>query len=178
MARRFLASALVVCAALAVGGYAAGPQIVEWASGAEHGPNAAVSALWATTLPAPDNTQQALSQFKGKALVVNFWASWCGPCIAEMPALSALHKQYAAKGINFVGIAVDTAPNVQGFVHRVNVNYPLVIAGFGGGDLARQFGDEQGALPFTVVIDASGKVRSTTLGQVKPEKLAQTLDAL
>jgi thiol-disulfide isomerase/thioredoxin len=177
MARRFLASAVVAGAALAVGIYA-GPRIVEWASGAEHGPNAAVAALWATTLPAPDNTQQSLSRFQGKPLVVNFWASWCGPCIAEMPALSALHKKYAAKGINFVGIAVDTAPNVQGFVHRVNVDYPLVIAGFGGGDLARQFGDEQGALPFTVVIDASGKVRSTTLGQVKPEKLAQTLDAL
>jgi thiol-disulfide isomerase/thioredoxin len=177
MARRILAPALVACAALAVG-VLAGPRLVEWASGAEHSSDSAVSTLWATTLPAPDNTQQALAQFRGKPLVVNFWASWCGPCIAEMPALSALHKKYAAKGINFVGIAVDTVPNVQGFVHRVNVNYPLVIAGFGGGDLARQFGDEQGALPFTVVIDGSGKVRSTTLGQVKPEKLAQTLDAL
>jgi thiol-disulfide isomerase/thioredoxin len=177
MTRRFLAPALVACAALVIGVFA-GPQLVEWASGAEHGSDAAVATLWTTTLPAPDNTPQALAQFRGKPLVVNFWASWCGPCVAEMPALAALHKHYAAKGINFVGIAVDTAPNVQGFVHRVNVDYPLVVAGFGGGDLARQFGDEQGALPFTVVIDASGKVRSTTLGQVKPEKLAKTLDAL
>lgn len=177
MARRILTPALVAGAALLVG-VLAGPRLVEWASGAEHGSNEAVASLWSTTLPAPDNTQQALAQFRGKPLVVNFWASWCGPCIAEMPALSALHQRFAAKGVNFVGIAVDTAPNVQAFVHRVNVNYPLVIAGFGGGDLARQFGDEQGALPFTVVIDASGKVRSTTLGQVKPEKLAQTLDAL
>jgi thiol-disulfide isomerase/thioredoxin len=177
MARRFFVPALIACVALAAG-IVAGPRLVEWASGAENGSASAVSTLWATTLPAPDNQPQSLAQFRGKPLVVNFWASWCGPCVAEMPALAALHKKYAAKGIQFVGIAVDTAPNVQGFVHRVNVDYPLVVAGFGGGDLARQFGDEQGALPFTVVIDASGKVRSTTLGQVKPEKLAQTLDAL
>src|SRR5580692_6749656 len=105
MARRFLVPALIACVAL-VAGIVAGPRLVEWASGAEHGSDSAVSALWATTLPAPDNTQQALAQFRGKPLVVNFWASWCGPCIAEMPALSALHKQYQAKGINFVGIAV------------------------------------------------------------------------
>jgi len=177
MVRRLLAPSLIACLVVLIGVYA-GPRLVEWASGAEHGPDSAVAALWTTTLPAPDDKPLPLAQFRGKPLVVNFWASWCGPCIAEMPALAALHKKYAAKGINFVGIAVDTAPNVQGFVHRVNVDYPLVVAGFGGGDLARQFGDEQGALPFTVVIDASGKVRSTTLGQVKPEKLAEALDAL
>ena len=93
-------------------------------------------------------------------------------------ARDALHKQYSVKGVNFVGIAVDTPQNVQGFVGRVHVDYPLVVAGFGGGDLARQFGDAQGALPFTVVIDATGKVRSTTLGQVQPAKLSAVLDAL
>ncbi len=83
-----------------------------------------------------------------------------------------------SQGRHFVGIAVDTPPNVQGFLAKVKVNYPLVVAGFGGSDLARQFGDEQGALPFTVVIDASGKVRSTMLGQIKPAKLAAVLDQL
>jgi thiol-disulfide isomerase/thioredoxin len=177
MIRRLFAPLFVALLIAGVGAFA-GPQIVQWAFGAETGPEAAVAALWNTTLPDPANQQRALAQFRGKPLVVNFWASWCGPCVAEMPELSALHKQYSVKGVNFVGIAVDTPQNVQGFVGRVHVDYPLVVAGFGGGDLARQFGDAQGALPFTVVIDATGKVRSTTLGQVQPAKLSAVLDAL
>jgi thiol-disulfide isomerase/thioredoxin len=177
MIRRLFAPVLVA-SLIAVVGIFTGPQVVQWAFGAETGPQAAVSALWNTTLPDPANQPRPLAQFRGKPLVVNFWASWCGPCVAEMPELSNLHQKYSAKGVNFVGIAVDTPQNVQGFLARVKVDYPLVVAGFGGGDLARQFGDAQGALPFTVVIDANGKVRSTTLGQIKPDKLSAVLDSL
>lgn len=178
MTRRLFAPLFAILV-LAAGTFA-GPRLIDWARGAEAAPDtaAAVATLWTTTLPDPANQPRALSQFRGKPLVVNFWASWCGPCVAEMPSLATLHKQYEAKGVNFVGIAVDTPPNVQGFLAKVKVNYPLVVAGFGGSDLARQFGDEQGALPFTVVIDASGKVRSTMLGQIKPAKLAAVLDQL
>jgi thiol-disulfide isomerase/thioredoxin len=177
MIRRLFAPLLVACLIAVIGAFA-GPQVVQWAFGAETGPQAAVNTLWGTTLPTPANQPQALAEFRGKPLVINFWASWCGPCVAEMPELATLHQKYSAKGINFVGIAVDTPQNVQGFLARVKVDYPVVVAGFGGGDLARQFGDAQGALPFTVVIDASGKVRSTTLGQVKPDKLSAVLNAL
>jgi thiol-disulfide isomerase/thioredoxin len=177
MTRRLLVPLL---AALLVAGVGAlgGPRLIDWARGTETGSDAAVATLWTTTLPDPANQPRALAQFRGKPLVINFWASWCGPCVAEMPSLSGLHKKYAARGVNFVGIAVDTPPNVQGFLGKVKVDYPVVIAGFGGGDLARKFGDEQGALPYTVVIDANGKIRSTTLGQVQPAKLAAVLDQL
>jgi thiol-disulfide isomerase/thioredoxin len=177
MIRRLFAP-LLIASLIAVISALVGPQAVKWAFGDETGPQAAVNALWGTTLPDPANQPRALSEFRGKPLVVNFWASWCGPCVAEMPELAILHKKYSANGVNFVGIAVDTPQNVQGFLARLKVDYPLVVAGFGGGDLARQFGDAQGALPFTVVIDASGKVRSTTLGQIQPAKLSAVLDAL
>ena len=95
-----------------------------------------------------------------------------------MPALSAMHRDYEKKGITFIGLGVDTEKNVNDFLQKVPVTYPVYIAGFGGADLARSFGDNAGGLPFTVVIDAKGVVRSTKLGEVDPAELKKTLDAL
>ncbi|HEY1611980.1 MAG TPA: TlpA disulfide reductase family protein [Paraburkholderia sp.] len=140
-------------------------------------PNA-VGQLWSAGLTNIDGKPQSLAAYKGKPVVVNFWASWCGPCVAEMPELSAISREYAKKGIQFVGVGVDTAPNVKAFLQKVKVDYPVYIAGFGGADLARAFGNQAGGLPFTVIIDAKGTVRSTKLGQIKPDELRRTLDAL
>lgn len=119
-----------------------------------------------------------LAALRGKPVVVNFWASWCGPCVKEMPTLAALHREYEKKGITFVGLGVDSEKNVNAFLKKVPVDYPIYIAGFGGADLARNFGNNAGALPFTVVIDAKGVIRSTKLGEVDPKELKATLDAL
>ena len=125
-----------------------------------------------------DGAPQSLAGFKGHPVVINFWASWCGPCVEEMPSLSALHKEYSKKGIEFVGLGVDSDKNIKAFLQKVPVNYPIYVAGFGGADLARAFGNNAGGLPYTVVIDAKGVVRSTKLGQIKPDELKRTLDAL
>jgi thiol-disulfide isomerase/thioredoxin len=140
--------------------------------------NGGPQALWASTLPDAAGQQQSLAQYKGHPLVVNFWASWCGPCVAEMPELSALQGQYSQKGIQFVGIGVDSAENIQGFLHKVKVSYPIYVAGFGGGELARAFGNSAGALPFTVVIDAHGQVKYTKLGPVDAVALRHALATL
>lgn len=140
-------------------------------------PNA-VGQLWSAAVTDTDGKAQSLAAYKGRPIVVNFWASWCGPCVAEMPELSALQREYQKKGIQFVGVGVDTATNVKAFLQKVKVDYPIYIAGFGGADLARAFGNQAGGLPFTVVIDAKGAVRSTKLGQIKPDELRHTLDAL
>lgn len=138
----------------------------------------AVAQLLSTPLQNVDGKPQTLTPYKGRVLVVNFWASWCGPCVAEMPELVRLHDAYANKGIQFVGIGVDSTQNVQNFLKKIPVDYPILISGFGGADLARSLGNTAGALPFTVVIDANGVVRSTKLGQVAPDELRRTLDAL
>jgi thiol-disulfide isomerase/thioredoxin len=138
----------------------------------------AVNQLWAAKVTNADGAPQSLAGFKGHPVVVNFWASWCGPCVEEMPSLSALHKEYAKKGIEFVGVGVDSDKNIKAFLQKVPVNYPIYVAGFGGADLARAFGNNAGGLPYTVVIDAKGVVRSTKLGQIKPDELKRTLDAL
>lgn len=140
--------------------------------------SAGPQALWASSLPDLAGHAQALSQYKGRALVVNFWASWCGPCVEEMPALSALQAQYSTKGIQFVGIGIDSADNINSFLKKVSVNYPIYVAGFGGANLARSFGDAAGGLPFTVVLDRSGRVRYAKLGRVDVAALQRALGTL
>jgi thiol-disulfide isomerase/thioredoxin len=138
----------------------------------------AVAQLWAAAVTSPDGKPQSLERYKGHVVVVNFWASWCGPCVREMPELSQLQRDYAKKGVQFVGLGVDSDQNVTKFLQKVAVSYPVYVIGFGGADLARAFGNNAGGLPFTVVIDAKGHVRSTKLGEIQPNELKATLDSL
>jgi thiol-disulfide isomerase/thioredoxin len=175
--KRILA-ALVVAIAATAGGFYAGHLFTGGSIEAAPASANAVDQLWKTTLPYAEGTNQPLASFKGKPVVVNFWASWCGPCVKEMPTLAAMQREYAKKGITFIGLGVDSDKNVNDFLKKVPVDYPVYVAGFGGADLARSFGNDAGGLPFTVVIDANGAVRSTKLGEIKPEELKRTLDAL
>ena len=180
--RRILAGALV--AIIAAGGGVLANHLLsggntEVAQAAQPVPGQnAVQQLWSAPVTSVDGKPQSLSLLKGHPIVVNFWASWCGPCVEEMPALSQLQRDYAKKGIQFVGLGVDSDKNVQTFLQKVKVAYPVYVTGFGGADLARAFGNTAGGLPFTVVIDAKGNIRSTKLGQIDPQTLKQTLDAL
>ncbi|KMQ80870.1 Cytochrome c-type biogeneis protein ResA [Candidatus Burkholderia pumila] len=174
-------AALVVAVAPTVGGFYAGhvftgTDSVATTQAASSG--GAVAQLWKTTPPGTSGTSQPLSAFKGKPVVVNFWASWCRPCVKEMPALSAMQREYQKKGITFIGLSVDSEKNVNDFLQKVHVDYPVYVTGFGGADLARSFGNKAGGLPFTVVIDAKGVVRSTKLGEIDEEELKKTLDTL
>jgi thiol-disulfide isomerase/thioredoxin len=180
--KRILAAAAVAAVA-AAGGFAA----AHWP---RHGGDAAsvaqaaptpgdpVAALWDAPMKNADGQPQSLAMFKGRPVVINFWASWCGPCVEEMPTLARLHREYANKGVQFIGIGVDSEKNVKAFLQKVPVDYPIYVSGFGGADLARSFGNTSGALPFTVVIDAKGTIRSTKLGQIQPDELRRTLGAL
>jgi thiol-disulfide isomerase/thioredoxin len=95
-----------------------------------------------------------------------------------MPLLTELSRQYADKGVQFIGIGVDSDQNVQSFLRKVPVSYPIFVSGFGGADLARSLGNAAGGLPFTVVIDANGAVRSAKLGEINPGELRRALDAV
>lgn len=125
--------------------------------------------FYANGFPDLKGQQVELTQYLGKPLVLNFWATWCAPCVKEMPDLDALHHKYG--DVSFVGLAVDTLVNVEKFVTKVQVSYPLLIAGHGGIQSMRTLGNKQGGLPFTVVFNKQGQVAKRLLGQIKPDEL-------
>ncbi|UXC36475.1 TlpA family protein disulfide reductase [Cupriavidus gilardii] len=135
----------------------------------------AVEALYRIELPDADGKPIRMDTLRGKTVVVNFWAPWCGPCVEEMPDLTALHQEYQSRGVEFVGIGIDSASNIREFVQKVPVAYPLAVAGFAGTELTRSFGNAAGGLPYTVVIDAQGVVRMRKMGRVMPDELRAVL---
>ena len=117
-------------------------------------------ALLAVTLPDADGTAQPLAQWRGKLLVVNFWATWCAPCREEMPMFVKAQREHAGAGLQFVGIAVDDAAKARQFATEIGVNYPTLIGGYGAMELSKSLGNTLMALPFTVVVDRDGQRRA------------------
>ena len=133
-------------------------------------------ALYEATLPDLTGRPVALKRLLGRPVVANFWATWCAPCVEEMPHLDALSKSFS--NIQFVGIGIDTASNIAQFVTKVPVSYPLYVAGHAGIAMLRELGNAAGGLPFTVLLDAEGRIFDTILGQVSPEDLSARIDRL
>lgn len=134
---------------------------------------AAVSVLWDTTLADHGGKLYPLAQFKGKPLVVNFWATWCEPCREEMPEISELAS--AHPDIAVLGVAIDEAAAVHEFVDSTPVSYPLLIAENEGMLLAETLGNNKGVLPYTVVISEEGEVTHIFFGRVNSEMLKTAL---
>lgn len=163
--------------ALAVVCAAAGFVFYQWRAGGDSPTNPAATGqmLMAAHWVGLDGKPQPLEQWRGKVLVVNFWATWCAPCREEIPGFVKFQGQYGAQGVQFVGIAIDTAERVAPYVKEIGINYPVLVGGIETMDFARQIGNRAGVLPFTVVMDRSGKVVTTLVGIVRPEKLASLL---
>jgi len=121
-----------------------------------------------------DDQSIALASFKGKPLIINFWARWCGPCRKEIPDLAAMHEKYKAKGLLMLGITVEDAASrdkVREFAQAYEMNYTLLIGSVQKSvELMQATGNPKSGLPFTLVIDKSGKIVTTKLGAMsKPE---------
>ncbi len=134
--------------------------------------------LVSIALPDTGGNQQALAQWKGKVLVVNFWATWCAPCREEMPMFVRLQRDRGAKGLQFVGIAVDQVDKVRQFADEIGLNYPALIGGYGAMELSKTLGNSLMALPFTVVVDREGRIAHTQLGPLKEAQLNAIADQL
>ena len=140
--------------------------------------NTAVAALMKASLPDAKNQQRALAEWKGKTLLINFWATWCPPCVAEMPELVELQADMADRNVQIIGIGIDSPSNIQQFAEKLQISYPLLVAGMQGTELSRQFGNQAGGLPFTVLIGPDGKVLQTYLGRLDMKKVRDDLASL
>jgi thiol-disulfide isomerase/thioredoxin len=140
--------------------------------------NSPVDILFAQSLPDTKGATQALAQWKGKPLVVNFWATWCSPCIEEIPELSVLQREIAPQNIQIIGIGIDTTSNITDFSLKHPVAYPLYNAGMNGTTLLSQFGNQAGGLPFTLLIDKKGQIKKTYRGRLQMEELRKDLTSL
>lgn len=136
------------------------------------------SALLALSLPDTQGVAQPLQQWRGKVLVVNFWATWCVPCREEMPEFVRAQRELGPKGVQFVGIAVDQRDKVTQFATELDLNYPALIGGLDAVELSKPLGNRLAALPFTVILDRDGHVAHTQLGPLKPTQLRSILTNL
>ena len=134
-----------------------------------------IPALMVVTLADVQGHPQTLSQYRGKVLVINFWATWCAPCREEMPDLIKLQARYGERGLQLVGVAIDEPTPVKAYLREMPTNYPILIGGFAGIQYTRQAGDASGSLPFTLVLDRSGNRADAYLGRVDPRELEATL---
>jgi len=171
--RGWLVAAGVAAVAAGLGGVAGWRRLRPAESADE-----AVSVLLGLTLPDASGAPLRMDRFAGRPLIVNFWATWCAPCVEEMPELSALHGELAPRGLGMVGIGIDSPARIAEFAAKLPVSYPLVVAGMGGTEIARRFGNQAGVLPYTVLVGRDGRVAHRLLGRVDIVRLKAMAEAL
>ena len=134
-------------------------------------PGAAGRMVLAAKLLGVDGKVQPFEQWRGKVLVINFWATWCAPCREEIPGFIKFQERYGTAGVQFVGVAIDQKERVAPYAKDMGINYPLVLGGTETMEFARQLGNHATVLPYTLILDRAGKVVASQIGIVRPEKL-------
>lgn len=150
---------------------AAGAGVQLWLAG---GRDSGFTALAAGPQPRPDfsladlgsGQPRSIAEWDGKRIVLNFWASWCAPCLEEMPMFVDLQERYGPAGAQFVGVAVDSPENARRLAERLALNYPNLVGELDAMDVASRYGNRNGVLPFTVLINPAGQIEATHDGLV------------
>ena len=151
---------------------AAGAGLAWWRLQVQESLPEAAQAFWAQQFQTPTGESLSLATFKGKPLLVNFWATWCPPCVEELPMIDAFWREHAAKGLQVLGLAIDQPSAVRRFLERQPLSFPVALAGLGGTELSKSLGNATGALPFSVFFGADGRVFTKKLGQLTQKDLA------
>lgn len=155
--------------------------IYKWQQSREASPADVMQALTELpdfTLPNIDGSLWRAEEWRDRTLVVNFWASWCPPCLKEMPLFTRLQEEFGSRGVQFVGIAIDDPQSVGDFIDTYGIEFPVLLGETRGIDLARRLGNRLSALPFTVVTDRSGTIQLRQAGEMKENVLRPLLEKL
>lgn len=169
MKRRGLLYAGAAAAAAVAG---AGVALWRWRLSAPEAGAGGLPAFWGATLDGMDGAPVAMSSFRGRPLLVNFWATWCPPCVEELPLLDRFHLQQRERGWQMLGLAVDQPSAVRRWLERSPLSFPVVLAGLQGTEMSRELGNQANGLPFSVLFDAKGQVLERKLGQLHEPDLA------
>jgi thiol-disulfide isomerase/thioredoxin len=153
-----------------VGGY--------WLSGPPRPGVVDVGPVLAATLPDLSGAPQTIGNWRGKVLVVNFWATWCPPCLEEIPQFVRMQERLGGQGLQFIGIAIDEPEKVRMFAQKNAINYPIMIGQLDAIELSKSAGNKAGGLPYTIVLDRSGRVVSQHYGGLNEEILQPIFDDL
>ena len=141
-------------------------------------PALSVEALWAAEFKDLSGKPVKMSKFKGQPVVVNFWATWCGPCIEEMPDFQRASQTSAGKKVHFVGIGIDYAYKMSIFANKIGITYTLLESGAQGLDIVKAAGNPAGVLPFTLILDRNGNPVATREGKLEYSELMARLGDL
>lgn len=159
---------------------AAGVAWQQWRSGGAVAPGVAPAgppldeasaALWQSTFTGTDGQPLVMARLRGQPLVLNFWGTWCPPCVKEMPELDRFAREVAPRGVRVLGLAIDSPTPVREFLARTPVSYTIALAALEGTDLSRKLGNTSGALPFTAVFNRQGALVQRKLGTTSLEEL-------
>ncbi|GER13113.1 TlpA family protein disulfide reductase [Variovorax boronicumulans] len=127
--------------------------------------------FWDQRFERPEGGELVLSSLRGKPVLLNFWATWCPPCVEEMPMIDAFFREHGANGWQVVGLAIDQPSAVRKFLQRTPVTYPTALAGLQGMELVKNLGNTGGGLPFTLVLHADGSVLARKMGKLETTDL-------
>jgi len=165
--RRHWIGALVALAAAGTGA---------WWSNRRHQPQPVASdaemAFWEAAFEGPNGEAVRVADFRGKPLLVNFWATWCPPCVEELPLLNQFQRSHGPKGWGLLALAVDQPSAVRSFLQKLPIEFPVGMAGLDGTQLSRSLGNGNGGLPFTVVFGRDGRILERKIGKVSEADLA------
>jgi len=123
-----------------------------------------------------DGEQRNIKEWDGKVILLNFWATWCPPCLKEIPEFIELQKAYGEQGFQIVGIAIDDEDAVREYVNEIGMNYPSLVVQDDGVMLAKRYGNDIGALPYSVIINRDGEISYTIKGELSKIRAKELLE--
>jgi thiol-disulfide isomerase/thioredoxin len=146
-----------------------------WWVGRRNAPSAPAGngdAFWPLRFERPDGSELAAVSLRGRPLLLNFWATWCPPCVEELPLLDRFEREQRAQGWRVLALAIDRAEPVRKFLDKHPLGFAVALGGAQGFELVRQLGNTAGGLPFTAIFDSAGRLVDTKLGAVTPDELS------